>query len=126
MTRETDMEQERRWFELEHKVNDLVKDVEALQNRVREDHTNLKSAIKDLADSQKELAEGITRQSISMTKLETSLETIAKSIAWFFPVLVTVISLVVGGLWTYTKSTQDQIKQAENTAVIVPPTTRGR
>jgi uncharacterized membrane protein (DUF106 family) len=118
MTRNTDMIDEQKFYTLEHKVSDLQKDMTVLQDRVKEDHSNLRTAIKDLAESQKELADGITKQSLSMTKLETSLQTIAKAITWFFPILVTVISLVIGGIWTLTQATDT--KQPEQVILQQP------
>lgn len=118
-TRTTDMADQQQYYDLNHKVNDIAKDMENLKERVKEDHTNLKTAIKDLADSQKELAESINKQSISMAKLESALSTIARSVTWFFPILVTIITLVVGGVWTYTQSSKTT--QIANPPAIINP-----
>ena len=123
-TRNTDMIEETRFFNLEHKVNDLSKDMAILQIRVKEDHLNLKDAIKDLADSQKVLAEGITNQSISMAELKTSLQTIAKSITWFIPIMITILSLLMGGVYTFTQLTDSKLDRPDQVILQQTPSSR--
>ena len=111
-TRKTDMPDEQRFWDLEHSVKDLKKDFDVLNDKVSEGHGNLKTAIKDLAESHRDLANAFVQQSLSLTKMEASLNAVARSFTWFFPVLLTIVALVVGGIWTYNDSVNKRIDQS--------------